>query len=169
MVGADLRILGIDPGTATTGFGVVEGEGSSLAVVTFGVITTPPHLSLPQRLQQIYNELQTLTDEWQPDGAGVEELFFSKNVRTALAVGHARGVTLLALANAGIPIREYKPAQVKEAVTGYGAAPKLQVQTMVQHLLGLPEIPRPDDAADALAVAICDLHTARWRSLYSQQ
>jgi len=164
-----LRVLGIDPGTAITGYGIVEGEGDELTVLAFGVITTPAHQPLAQRLQQIYRELQALIAKWQPHSAAVEELFFSKNARTALAVGHARGVILLALTDAGLPIQEYKPAEVKQAVAGYGAAPKEQVQSMVQLLLGLKEVPRPDDAADALAIAICHLHSARWQSLARQE
>jgi crossover junction endodeoxyribonuclease RuvC len=160
-----LRVLGIDPGTAITGYGVVEGEGDSLTLTTYGAITTPANQPLAQRLQQIYRELRALIAEWRPESAAVEELFFSKNARTALAVGHARGVTLLALTDAGLPIQEYKPAEVKQAVAGYGGAPKEQVQGMVRLLLGLDEIPRPDDAADALAVAICHFHSARWQSL----
>jgi crossover junction endodeoxyribonuclease RuvC len=160
-----LRVLGIDPGTAITGYGIVEGEGDSLTLVTYGAITTPANQPLPQRLQQIYRQLQALIAEWHPQSAAVEELFFSKNARTALVVGHARGVALLAIADAGLPIQEYKPAEVKQAVAGYGGAPKDQVQGMVQLLLGLEEIPRPDDAADALAVAICHFHSARWQSL----
>ena len=160
-----MKVLGIDPGTAITGYGVVEGDGDSLALTTYGAITTPASQPLAQRLQQIYRELQALIAEWQPETAAVEELFFSKNARTALAVGHARGVALLALTDAGLPIQEYKPAEVKQAVAGYGNAPKGQVQGMVQLLLGLDEIPRPDDAADALAVAICHFHSARWQSL----
>ncbi len=163
--GDDLRVLGIDPGTAITGYGIVEGEGDSLTLVTYGAITTPANQPLPQRLQQIYRQLQALIAEWHPQSAAVEELFFSKNARTALVVGHARGVALLAIADAGLPIQEYKPAEVKQAVAGYGGAPKDQVQGMVQLLLGLEDIPRPDDAADALAVAICHFHSARWQSL----
>ena len=164
-----MRVLGVDPGTAITGYGIVEGEGDELSLVAYGVITTPSHLPLPQRLQQIYRELRALIAEWQPESAAVEELFFSKNVRTALAVGQARGVALLALTDAGLPIQEYKPVQVKQAVAGYGGAPKEQVQGMVQLLLGLDEIPRPDDAADALAVAICHFHSARWQALTDQK
>ena len=159
-----MRVLGIDPGTAITGYGIVEGEDDNLAALTYGTITTPANQPLPQRLQQIYRQLQALIVEWRPESAAVEELFFSKNARTALVVGHARGVVLLALADAGLPIQEYKPAEVKQAVAGYGRAPKEQVQGMVQLLLGLNEIPRPDDAADALAIAICHFHSARWRS-----
>ncbi len=136
-----------------------------MTLVTFGAIKTPANQPLPQRLQHIYRELRALIAEWRPESAAVEELFFSKNARTALAVGHARGVALLALSDAGLPIQEYKPAEVKQAVVGYGGAPKEQVQGMVQLLLGLDEIPRPDDAADALAVAICHFHSARWQSL----
>jgi crossover junction endodeoxyribonuclease RuvC len=157
--------LGIDPGTAITGYGFVEGDGDSLTLTTYGAITTPADMPLAQRLQQIYRELRALISEWQPETAAVEELFFSKNARTALAVGHARGVALLALVDAGLPIQEYKPAEVKQAVAGYGNAPKQQVQGMVQLLLNLDGIPRPDDAADALAVAICHFHSARWQSL----
>ena len=160
-----MRVLGIDPGTAITGYGVIEGEGDSLVVTTYGAVTTPANQPLAQRLQHIYRELRALIAEWHPDSAAVEELFFSKNARTALSVGHARGVALLALTEAGLPIQEYKPAEVKQAVAGYGNAPKQQVQGMVQLLLNLDEVPRPDDAADALAVAICHFHSARWQSL----
>ena len=162
-----MRVLGIDPGTAITGYGVIEGEEDNLAVTTYGAVTTPANQPLAQRLQHIYRELRALITEWHPDSAAVEELFFSKNARTALSVGHARGVALLALTEAGLPIQEYKPAEVKQAVAGYGNAPKQQVQGMVQLLLNLDEMPRPDDAADALAVAICHFHSARWQSLTS--
>jgi crossover junction endodeoxyribonuclease RuvC len=160
-----VRVLGTDPGTAITGYGVVESDGNQLIALTYGVITTPSDWSLSRRLQEIHRRLQDVIAQWHPDGVAVEELFFSKNARTALAVGHARGVALLAFAEAGLPVHEYKPAEVKEAVTGYGAAPKGQVQRMVQHLLGLEVLPQPDDAADALAVAICHAHSARWRAL----
>jgi crossover junction endodeoxyribonuclease RuvC len=160
-----LRVLGIDPGVAITGYGIVEGQGDDLKVVTYGAITTPASQPLPQRLRQIHDQLRALIAEQQPDSAAVEELFFSKNARTALSVGHARGVALLALTEANLPIEEYKPAEVKLAVSGYGGAPKSQMQSMVQMLLGLEEIPRPDDAADALAVAICHAHSARWQAL----
>lgn len=162
-----MRVLGIDPGTATTGYGVVEGQHGDIALITYGAITTPASWALPQRLQHIYTQLRALLLQWQPDSAAVEELFFSKNAQTALAVGHARGVALLALADAGVPVEEYKPAEVKQAVAGYGNASKVQIQGMVQHLLGMPELPSPDDAADALAIAICHLHSAWWRVLGS--
>lgn len=160
-----MRVLGADPGTAITGYAVVDSDSDRLVARGYGVVTTPADWQLPQRLHEIYRRLQALIAEWRPDCAAVEELFFSKNARTALTVGHARGVALLAFAEAGLPIYEYKPAEVKEAVTGYGAAPKGQVQRMVQHLLGLEALPHPDDAADALAVAICHAHSARWHAL----
>lgn len=163
-----MRVIGIDPGTAITGWGVVEGDGNELQLITCGVITTPAGTPLPQRLQVIYRQLTELIEQWQPDASAIEELFFSKNAKTALAVGHGRGAAMLALANAGLPIAEYKPLEVKQALTGYGGADKMQMQQMVKLLLALDDIPRPDDAADALAVAICHLHSARLRMLESQ-
>ncbi len=160
MNAASSSILGIDPGTAITGYGVVtEVEGSAQALA-YGVIRTPAHQPLPHRLVTIYAELNALLDRYQPRAVAVEEVFFSKNARTALSVGHARGVVLLAVAQRNIPLFHYKPTQVKQAVTGYGGADKRQVQEMVRMLLGLEEIPRPDDAADALAIALCHLHSA---------
>ncbi len=156
-----MRVLGIDPGTAITGYAVVEEEGGDLRSITVGVVQTPANTPLPLRLQQIYAGLQEIVAAHTLDGAAVEKLFFSRNVRTAMAVGQARGVTLLALADAGLPIAEYTPLEIKQAVTGYGNADKRQVQEMVRMLLNLKEIPRPDDAADAAAVAICYLHRAR--------
>ena len=160
-----MRVLGIDPGTAITGWGVVEGEGNDLELVAVGVVTTSAGTPLPQRLQVIYRELTDVVRQWQPETAAVEELFFSKNAKTALAVGHGRGVAMLALANANLPITEYKPLEVKQAITGHGRADKKQMQQMVRLLLSLDDIPRPDDAADALAVAICHVHSARLRLL----
>lgn len=160
-----MRVLGIDPGTAITGYGVVEETGGELVLRTFGAIRTPADHPLPARLQAIYRELRELAHTWQPDAAAVEELFFSRNARTAMSVGQARGVALLAMADAGLSIAEYTPTAVKQAVTGYGTADKAQMQEMVRLLLGLTESPRPDDAADALAVAICHLHTARLTEL----
>ena len=120
---------------------------------------------LPQRLQTIYRELTGIIEEWQPESSAIEELFFSKNAKTALTVGHGRGVAMLALANASLSIAEYKPLEIKQAITGYGGADKRQIQQMVKLLLSLDDIPRPDDAADALAVAICHLHSARFKML----
>jgi crossover junction endodeoxyribonuclease RuvC len=160
-----VRVLGIDPGTAITGYGVVDENEQGLALVDCGVVTTPAGEPLPQRLQRIYHGLAGVVDQYRPEVAAVEELFFSRNVRTALSVGHARGVALLALADAGLAIFEYKPLEVKQAVAGYGGADKHQVQEMVRMLLSLDEVPRPDDAADAVAVAVCHLHSRRMADL----
>ncbi|HEY54031.1 MAG TPA: crossover junction endodeoxyribonuclease RuvC [Caldilineae bacterium] len=152
-------ILGIDPGTAITGWGVVTESQGTLQTLGFGVIRTPSTEPLPARLVTIYDELTALLQHHQPDAVAVEELFFSKNARTALSVGHARGVVLLTVAQRQAPLFHYKPSQVKQAVTGYGAAGKRQIQEMVRLLLNLEALPQPDDAADALAVAICHLHS----------
>jgi crossover junction endodeoxyribonuclease RuvC len=152
-------VLGIDPGTATTGYGVVRDTEAGLEPVAYGVITTPAGASAPERLLSIYHELKRLIAHHLPATAAVEKLFFQRNVSTAMTVGQARGVALLALAEAGVPVGEYNPRDVKQAVCGYGGADKAQVQHMVQALLNLPDLPRPDDAADALAVAICHLNT----------
>jgi len=156
-----MLILGIDPGTAITGYGLVAGDGDELALVGYGVITTPSGSPLPQRLRTLYRELTDLIARYRPTAVAIEELFFSRNVRTALAVGQARGIALLAAAEAGLPVHEYTPLQVKQAVVGYGRATKDQVQQMVRVLLGLDVVPQPDDAADAIAVAICHLHSHR--------
>ena len=157
--------LGIDPGTAITGYGLIREEGSSLRAVAYGAITTPPDLALPQRLVLLHRALDDLIRLHRPASAAVEQIFFSRNARTALAVGHARGVVLMTLAQAGLPVAEYTPLEVKQAVTGYGRADKRQIQEMVRVLIGLPQIPKPDDAADALAIAICHLHSSRIRDL----
>jgi crossover junction endodeoxyribonuclease RuvC len=158
-------VLGIDPGTATTGYGLVRETEGDLELVAYGVVETPAGQPLPVRLQTIYRELQALVGQHRPCAAAVERLFFSRNVRTAMSVGQARGVALLALADAGLDIGEYDPLEIKQAVTGYGGADKQQVQEMVRALLKMDELPRPDDAADGLAVAICHLHTVRVRSM----
>lgn len=148
-------ILGIDPGTATTGWGVIKAEGSRLLPVAFGCILTPAKQPQPERLATIHAELTALLKRYRPAAVGVEKLFFYNNVTTALTVGEARGAVLLAIQQAGLPLRECTPLQVKQAVSAYGKADKKQVQKMVAMILGLKEIPKPDDAADALAVAIC--------------
>jgi crossover junction endodeoxyribonuclease RuvC len=158
-------VLGVDPGTAITGYGLVWGEGDDLRLMDYGAITTPSDKPLPQRLQEIYRQLTALIQERRPAAAAVEKLFFSRNVRTALSVGQARGVALLAIANADLVVHEYTPLEVKQAVVGYGRATKEQVQEMVKMLLGLDSVPQPDDAADAIAVAICHIHSARMRGL----
>lgn len=164
-----MRVLGIDPGTAITGYGVVEEAGGELKALTFGVIRTPAGQPLPLRLQRIYQVVKDLATTWEPSSAAVEELFFSSNVRTAMSVGQARGVVLLALADAGLTAVEYTPSATKQAVTGYGKADKAQMQEMTRLLLGLQEAPQPDDAADALAIAICHLHSARLGALSDEQ
>ena len=156
-----MLVLGIDPGMAITGYGLVRRTGNHLEGVAFGVIRTPSGQPPPERLRTIYHELRALCLARQPDTAAVELLFFSRNVRTAMAVGQARGVILLALADFGLAVAEYTPLQVKQAVVGYGRADKHQVQEMVRVLLALKERPRPDDAADALGVAICHAHSCR--------
>jgi crossover junction endodeoxyribonuclease RuvC len=161
-----MRVLGIDPGTAITGFAIIdETQGGDLTLVDVGVITTPAKSPLPSRLQKIFESICQLIDQHHPDACSVEKLFFSKNARTAMSVGHARGVTLLAMANSNLPIYEYTPMQIKQAVTGYGSAQKKQIQEMVRMLLNLTEVPKPDDAADAAAVAICYLHRVKIDSL----
>ena len=161
-----MLVVGIDPGTATTGYGFVrETDQGDLAVVDFGVILTQAG-ELPEiRLLQLHNRLNELILLHQPDSGAVEKLFFQRNVTTAIAVGQARGVVLLSLAESAIPVAEYTPLEVKQAVVGYGGADKNQVQQMVKALLQLSEIPRPDDAADALAIAICHLHSSRFLRL----
>jgi len=155
--------LGIDPGTATTGYGLVRlMQDGSLVAVKYGVISTPKESTAPARLKMLYKELRALLKRYKPDTAAVEKLFFSRNVTTAIAVGQARGVVMLCLKQAGIEPFEYTPNEIKQAVAGYGSAQKRQVQEMVRALLLLPEIPKPDDAADALAVAITHLHTKRY-------
>jgi crossover junction endodeoxyribonuclease RuvC len=165
-----MLVIGIDPGTATTGYGLVkELEDGSLAAVDFGVILTPAHSPMADRLNQLYTQLKEILLLHQPVSGAVEKLFFQRNVTTAISVGQARGVALLALAQAGLEVAEYTPMEIKQAVAGYGGADKNQVQQMVRALLNLDDIPRPDDAADALAVAICHLHSARTESLYRQE
>ncbi|GAC1377803.1 MAG: crossover junction endodeoxyribonuclease RuvC [Ktedonobacteraceae bacterium] len=152
--------LGIDPGTAIVGYAVVAAKGDELSMIVCDVITTPAHMPLAERFQHIYQGLIEIIKTYAPQEAAMEELFFAKNARTAMTVGQARGVAMLALANGGLSIAEYTPKQVKQAVTGYGSAKKDQVGEMVRILLKLQTIPRPDDAADAAAVAICHLNTA---------
>lgn len=157
-----MRILGIDPGTATIGYGIIEAEGSWVKAGDYGLISTSSAQPLPLRLAYLYEQVLSLIHKEKPSCLAVEEIFFSRNARTAMAVGQARGVVILAAIHAGLEIAEYTPLEVKQAVTGYGRASKYQVQKMVQAILNLPYFPTPDDAADALAVALC--HAAR-RSL----
>jgi crossover junction endodeoxyribonuclease RuvC len=156
-----MLVLGVDPGLATTGYGLVRKVEGGLQAVAHGVVRTPAKRPMTERLRHLYQELSALIQLHRPDEGAVEELFFSRNVRTAMSVGQARGVALLALADAGLTVAEYTPLTIKQAVSGFGRADKIQMQTMVKMLLKLESIPRPDDAADALAVAICHLHSVR--------
>ena len=161
-----MLVIGIDPGTAITGYGLVrEDQNGKLTAVDFGAIKTPAKMPMPKRLLCIYRELKEIALLHHPDYGVVEKLFFQKNVRTAISVGQGRGVAILSLADLEIPVTEYTPLEIKQAVTGYGGADKAQVQYMVKVLLGLEEIPKPDDAADALAVAVCHIHQARFNAL----
>ena len=153
-------ILGVDPGIATIGFGVIEARRGQNILKQYGVITTPAGLPLANRLLQISEDMDALIRQFQPDEMAVEELFFTKNITTGIAVAHGRGVILLSAQKLGLPIFEYTPMQVKQAVAGYGGADKRQVMLMTQRLLSMKEIPRPDDAADALAIAICHARSA---------
>ena len=158
-------VLGIDPGTATTGYGFIRDTETGPVLVAYGAVLTPAGTPMPERLKTMYRELTQLLLLHHPDSAAVEKLFFQKNVSTAMTVGQARGVALLALAQANVSVGEYTPRDVKQAVAGYGGADKSQVQHMVRAILHLTDIPKPDDAADALAVAICHLHSLKLNAL----
>ena len=164
-----MLVLGIDPGTAITGWGVVSKDADDLHLVDYGTIDTSKNTPLAQRLQTIHRELGEIIAQHRADAVAVEKLFFSKNVRTALSVGQARGVVLLAVADAGVPLYEYTPLEVKQSVVGYGRATKDQVQQLVKLLLRLDFVPEPDDAADAIAVAICHIHSARLKAMLAEQ
>ena len=155
-----MRILGIDPGVAIVGFGVIESDRGQQRMIQYGAITTQAGLPLATRFVQIGNDLEQLIEQFQPDELAIEELFFSKNITTGIAVAHGRGVVLYTAEKMQIPIYEYTPMQVKQAVVGYGLAEKKQVMDMTRRLLKLKSIPRPDDAADALAIAICHARSA---------
>ena len=155
-----MRVLGIDPGIAIVGFGFIDKSGHKLTPVQYGAITTEAHTPQEKRLQQVYESACALMDRYKPDAVAVEKLFFNKNVTTAFAVGQARGVIMLAAAQRNLHIAEYTPLQVKQAVVGYGKAEKRQVQEMVKMFLKLSAVPKPDDVADALAIAICHAHSA---------
>ncbi|MDH7602223.1 MAG: crossover junction endodeoxyribonuclease RuvC [Armatimonadota bacterium] len=160
-----MRILGVDPGTAITGYGILDQQGSTSSIVDYGTISTSPRKTGPERLVDIYRGFNELVDKYAPDVVVMERLFFSKNQRTAMAVGKACGVVQFAAAQRGLDVVEYTPKQVKQAVVGYGMAEKRQVQYMVQRILGMREPPSPDDAADALALCICHAHSVKIRSL----
>lgn len=155
--------MGIDPGTATTGYGLVRmNSDHELEEVDHGVVTTPSDWEESKRLLYIYRTLKEIVDRYQPDSCAVENIYFQRNVRTAIKVGQGRGAALIAIATYNLPLGEYTPSEIKQAVVGYGNADKNQVQQMVKLLLHMDELPQPDDAADALAVAICHLHTSRY-------
>ena len=157
-----MKTFGIDPGSNRTGYGCIESDGTRHRMVACGAISSPTLTSFPDRLLSIHTRLAELLRDCRPDCVAIENLFFATNVRSALKLGHARGVAMLAAVEAGVPVVEYTPAEIKRAVVGYGRAEKHQVQQMVKVLLDLPALPVPDDAADALAVAICHLHS-QWR------
>ena len=150
-----MRILGIDPGYGITGFGLIEGQRGQFRLLNCGAITTPPNTDFSWRLEVIYNDMVERLRQTQPDVVAIEELFFGQNVTTGIGVAQSRGVILLAIRQAGLEVSSYKPAQVKQSVVGYGNASKHQVMDMTKRLLGLSEMPKPDDAADAIALALC--------------
>jgi len=158
--------MGIDPGIAILGYGIISIKDNRYKIIDSGALTTSPELSMPERLSFIYESLIKILELYKPDAYAVEELFFNKNVKTALIVGHARGVILLAASKMNIPIYEYTPLQVKQAIVGYGRADKNQMQQMVKMLLNLKEVPKPDDVADALAVAICHGSSSKFSNLF---
>ncbi|MFH0792950.1 MAG: crossover junction endodeoxyribonuclease RuvC [bacterium] len=162
-----LTILGIDPGVAEVGYGLIRTERGNSRSVAYGVITTTPKETLPLRLKRIYDELSEVVRTHKPDMVAVEQLFFAANVKTAVGVAQGRGVAVLAAGQSGAEVFEYTPLQIKQAVAGYGRASKLQVQQMVRAILSLSEIPKPDHAADALAVALCHAHSLKSRRIYN--
>ncbi len=155
-----MRILGIDPGLAIVGFGLIEADAGRTQLLQYGTVTTPAGLPLSDRLVQLERDTEELLAQLRPDAIAIEELFFSNNITTGIAVAHARGILLCTAAKSGIPLYEYTPMQVKQAVVGYGLAEKRQVMDMVKRLLKLRSVPRPDDAADALAIALCHARSA---------
>ncbi len=161
-----MRILGIDPGYGITGFGLVEADRSSMQLLKCGAITTPAHTDFSARLEMIYEDMRQLLEVSKPEAVAIEELFFGQNVTTGIGVAQSRGVILLAIRQAGVPVFSYKPMQVKQAVVGYGNATKHQVQDMTKRLLRLDKLPKPDDAADAIAIALC--HARSSTSLLAQ-
>ncbi len=155
-----MKILGIDPGYATTGFGLITSERAQYGLLQYGVITTPADLTFPRRLEMLYEDMCRLLEVTKPEAVAVEELFWGHNITTGIGVSHGRGVILLAIQKAGLPLFEYTPMQVKQAVVGYGKAEKRQVMDMTRRLLKMEKLPRPDDAADAIAIALCHARSA---------
>ena len=157
-----IRILGVDPGYAIVGFGVLEYDGVRFTPIEYGAVLTEAHTPFPQRLKAIHDDVEFIFEKYAPQCMAIEKLYFTSNQKTGIDVAQARGVTVLSAAKRGIPVFEYTPLQVKSAVVGYGKAEKKQVMEMTRQILGLAQIPKPDDAADALAIAICHGHSARW-------
>ena len=164
-----MRILGVDPGYAILGYGIVDITGNKFSPVAYGSITTDASVDMPARLEKLFDGLTELIDQYKPDEASIEELFFNNNAKTAILVGEARGVAVLACSKGGLVINEYTPLQIKQALVGYGRADKTQVQYMVKTMLNLREVPRPDDTADALAAAICHGHSSGRRDFLKRQ
>ncbi|NLB82107.1 MAG: crossover junction endodeoxyribonuclease RuvC [Clostridiaceae bacterium] len=162
-----MRILGIDPGIATVGFGIIEHEDNKFKTIEYGAVLSPPNIDMTKRLKLIYDDMTYIIEKYNPEQVAIEELFFNTNVKTAINVGQARGVLILSASNRGIPVFEYTPLQVKQAVVGYGRATKAQVQYMVKAILSLSEVPKPDDTADALAIAICHANSQQSRLTYA--
>lgn len=157
-----IRILGVDPGYAIVGFGVLEYDGVRFTPIEYGAVLTEAHTPFPERLKAIHDDVEFIFEKYAPECMAIEKLYFTSNQKTGIDVAQARGVTVLSAAKRGIPVFEYTPLQVKSAVVGYGKAEKKQVMEMTRQILGLAQIPKPDDAADALAIAICHGHSARW-------
>jgi crossover junction endodeoxyribonuclease RuvC len=164
-----MKILGIDPGTVVMGYGVIESDDDDIALIDFGALVGPERSPIGERLSHLYHELQGIIQRHQPDAVVVEQPFIAKNVRSALAIGRAQAIALLAAADRGIPTCEYSPAQVKQRVANYGASSKEQIQEMVRLQLGLAEVPQPNDAADALAVAICHVREMHLSNLLARE
>ena len=160
-----MRILGIDPGIAIVGYGIVDKEGNRYKTIGYDAITTRAHTPLEERLEKVYDGVNEIIKTYNPDVMSIEELFFNNNAKTALTVGQARGVIILAAVKNKVPVYEYTPLQVKQALTGYGRASKQQIQQMMKTMLGLNEIPKPDDVADALAIAVCHGNSMRFNSI----
>ena len=163
-----MKILGIDPGYAILGYGVIEKIGNRFKVCDYGAITTEKDVPMPKRLEILYDGLREIIEEQRPEVASIEQLYFNNNAKTAINVGQARGVAILACIKGGLEIAEYTPLQIKQALVGYGRADKKQVQFMVKTMLNLPSVPKPDDTADALAAAICHGHSADTRNIFSK-
>jgi len=164
-----MRVLGIDPGTITMGYGVIESRDDEVALVDYGALSTPPRSTIGERLSYLYNELLEIISQCQPDAVAIEQPFMSKNAQSALAVGRAQAVAILAAANRGIPSYNYTPTQVKQRVANYGASSKEQIQEMVKLQLGLSQVPEPSDAADALAIALCHLREVHLENLLADR